>query len=217
MSWLNVIRDRVSKIPGVTTEFLQPEDLSNHAPQLRMRWDGNSLGITGTEVVNTLANGTPRIFLASGSGVRPDAMSSSVTIMPYMMMPGDHQVAADALCRVLTNPPKFENPVTPSGQPSRIEGLWDVRIHYNVGAAQHRFIIEQSANTIHGVHEGETIQGVLSGSAHADQVSLRSVHPTQGTSIEYTFAGTAAGDEMRGTVALGEYGSAPWTAVRKHW
>jgi hypothetical protein len=40
--------------------------------------------------------------------------------MPYMMMPGDHKIAADALFQVLSKPPKFEDPVIPSGAPGKI-------------------------------------------------------------------------------------------------
>src|SRR6202011_1530968 len=56
-SWLNFIGARVTSVPGVTTEVLQPEDLSNHAPQLRIKWDGAALGITGKDVEERLLNG----------------------------------------------------------------------------------------------------------------------------------------------------------------
>src|SRR6202158_5552876 len=49
-AWLNYIGERVTSVPGVTTEILQPEDLSNQAPRLRIKWDGVALGITGREV-----------------------------------------------------------------------------------------------------------------------------------------------------------------------
>ena len=38
-SWLDHIATRVSTIPGVTTEIVQPEGLSNKTPSLRIRWD----------------------------------------------------------------------------------------------------------------------------------------------------------------------------------
>jgi uncharacterized pyridoxal phosphate-dependent enzyme len=213
-SWLAYISDRVTKIPGVTTEIVQPVDLSNHAPQLRIKWDAAVLNITGAEVFNTLAEGDPRIFLAGSTGTRPDQMASSVTIMPYMMMPDDHKIAAEALYRILTKPPKFENPVVPSGQPQNIAGIWDVQIDHLRGSAQHRFFVEQDSNALRGLHEGETIRGDLKGSVHANQVKLSSNHPIQGTAIEYTFSGVADGDSMQGTLSMGEYGSAQWKAKR---
>jgi uncharacterized pyridoxal phosphate-dependent enzyme len=214
-SWLAYISDRVTKVPGVTTEYVQPQDLSNHATQLRIKWDGKALNITGTEVAKTLAEGNPRIILASGAGKRPDEMASSVSVMPYMMMPNDHKIAAEALYQILTKPPKFENPVLPTGAAVNIAGVWEVSMNYLVGAAKHRFIIEQTGNRLIGLHEGEHVHGSLKGAAHGDQVTFAARHPIEGTTLLYTFSGTATGDSMSGTVLLGEYGSAQWEARRE--
>jgi D-glucosaminate-6-phosphate ammonia-lyase len=213
-SWLSYISDRVKKVPGVTTEVLQPEDLSNHAPRLQIKWDGAALNITGTEVVSTLMEGTPRITVAGGRGTRPDQMASSVTIMPYMMMPDDYKIAADALYRALSNPPKFSNPVVPSGDPQNVGGVWQVEIDYVRGSAQHRFFLEQTGGALHGVHEGETVRGDLQGKIQANQIKLSGRHPIQGTVLDYTFTGQVDGDVMHGTVSLGEYGAAEWSAKR---
>jgi len=126
-AWLAYISDRVTKIPGVTTEYVQPVGLSNHAPQLRIIWDAASLRITGTEVMNTLSERNPRIFLAGAKGRRPDEMASSVSIMPYMMQPEDHKIVAEALYQLLSKPPRFDNPVIPTGQPENVAGVW--RVH----------------------------------------------------------------------------------------
>src|SRR5260370_18164332 len=61
-AWLNFIVDHVTRVAGVTTELVQPEDLSNHAPRLRIKWDGAALGITGSEVEDILLKGRPRII-----------------------------------------------------------------------------------------------------------------------------------------------------------
>ena len=45
--WLANIEAKVKPLPSVTTEYLMPEDLSNHSPRLRIKWDGNALKITG--------------------------------------------------------------------------------------------------------------------------------------------------------------------------
>jgi len=211
-SWLAAISDRVTQIPGVSTEYIQPEDLSNHAPHLRIKWDAKALNITGTEVSKTLADGSPRIFMAGATGIRPDEMASSVTVMPYMMMPGDHKIAADALFQVLSKPPKFEDPVIPSGAPGKIAGVWHVKLTYLVGTGTHRFIVEQNASALSGLHEGEYFHGNLKGTVHADQVRFTSSHRAEGTVLHYTFAGNVSGDTMSGSVSLGEYGTATWEA-----
>jgi uncharacterized pyridoxal phosphate-dependent enzyme len=213
-SWLAYISNQVTKVPGVTTEIIQPEDLSNHAPRLQVKWDGTALNITGSEVASTLLEGNPRIVVAGGAGHRPDQMASHVTIMPYMMMPDDYKIAAEALYRVLSKPPKFSDPLIPSNDPQIAAGVWQVQIEYSRGSAQHRLFIEQTAGTLRGVHEGETLRGDLQGKVQGDQVQLSSRHAIQGTVLEYVFSGHVDGDTMQGTVSLGEYGAAKWTAKR---
>ncbi|MDQ6678738.1 MAG: hypothetical protein M3Z09_15760, partial [Acidobacteriota bacterium] len=114
---LDFIGKRVSGISGVTTSVIQPQGLSNRTPSLRILWDGARLGITGTEVAKLLLDTEPRIVLAGGTGTRPDRMDSTVTVTPWMMMPGDEKIIADRLFAVMTGTPKFENPVVPQGVP----------------------------------------------------------------------------------------------------
>jgi uncharacterized pyridoxal phosphate-dependent enzyme len=214
-TWLDSIKQRVTAVPGVTTEVTQPEDLSNHAPVLHVRWDAAKVGITGKEVEDVLGKGRPRVFVAGSSGVRPDNMASSVSIMPYMMQPGDHKIAADALYAVLTRPPKFEAPVRPQGEPSAIAGNWEVHMQYALGEATHRVTLVQSGNALSGYHEGETVGGAVRGAIHGNQAEFRSHHPIQGTGLSYDFTGTVNGNVMSGEVNLGEYGNARWTATRR--
>ncbi len=213
-SWLNVIGTRVTSVSGVTTEILQPEDLSNHAPELRIKWDGAALGITGKEVEERLLNGRPRIVVGGSSGMRPGNMASSLTIMPYMMQPEDHKIAAQAIHALLSKPPKIENPVQPSGATAQIAGKWDVRMEYLRGESTHHFSVEQSGNSVSGEHRGETLTGNLRGSVYGNEVTMRSSQQIQGTSLSYDFRGTAAGNSMNGTVSLAEYGQARWTATK---
>ena len=105
--WLGNIEAKVKPLPSVATEYMMPEDLSNHSPRLRIKWDGNTLKITGTELAKTLDAGTPRIQFDEFSGTRPDQMESSLTIMPYIMMPGDDKIVADAIFATLSKPPMF--------------------------------------------------------------------------------------------------------------
>ena len=69
-SWLDYIAEQATQVPGVTSEILQPEDLSNHAPRLRLHWDTARIGITGTEVEEILLHGQPRIAVNEASGTR---------------------------------------------------------------------------------------------------------------------------------------------------
>jgi uncharacterized pyridoxal phosphate-dependent enzyme len=213
-SWLEVIRREATQVSGVSSEILQPEDLSNHAPQLQLKWDASKLGITGTEVSRLFDRGAPRIILAGATGERPARMASSVTIMPYMMMPGDASVVARTLHDILSNPPKIDVPPTPSGDTQRIAGTWRGDVQFVRGSASHRFAFEQDADRIRGTHSMEFLSGELQGSVTGSQVRFQSSHRYEGKVLAYTFQGTVHGETIEGEVSLGEYGTAKWRAHR---
>ena len=216
-SWLNHIDARAKTVRGVTSEIQQPEDLSNHAPTLRLQWDGAALGITGKEVEKLLWDGSPRIAVGGSTGVRPDAMKSSLTIMPYMMMPDDHKIAAEAIYTLLAKPPKFDNPPALQAPATSLSGEWNVKIDYLRGNAHHIVVFEQREAALVGTHESPTLKGDLRGSIHGSEVRFRSSHRFQGTAIGYEFTGNVQGDTIDGTVTMGEYGQARFTAIRHHY
>jgi hypothetical protein len=214
LSWLQHIEGRVKTLPSITTEYLQPEDLSNRAPRLRIHWDAAQLKITGSELAAKLDAGTPRILVDGGSGMRPDKMASSITIMPYMMDAGEEKTVAEAVYEGLTKPGHFEDPVIPDGAPSQIDGTWAVTIHYLRGKGEQHFLLSQSGFTLTGKHQGEIYQADLRGEVHATQVDLHSVMAVSGNAIPWTFKGTVHGPSISGTVHMGEYGDAKWDATR---
>jgi uncharacterized pyridoxal phosphate-dependent enzyme len=213
-SWLTYIKDRACRINGVTSEIVLPEDLSNHAPQLRLKWDAAKLGITGKEVQRALDRGTPRIYLADSSGERPKQMASSVMIMPYMMQPGEHIPVAQALVEILSHPPKFDTPVVLSGDPAKVGGTWNAELHFTRGTATHQFTFDQSGDRVKGNHKMEFLSNPLEGEIHAREIAFQSAHRFEGTVLEYEFRGMVDGDSMTGKVRMGEYGVAEFNARR---
>ncbi|HZP03985.1 MAG TPA: PLP-dependent transferase [Terracidiphilus sp.] len=213
-SWLARIEDRVKIFRSVTTAYLEPEDLSNHAPRLALHWDTNQLLITGTEVSERLDKGTPRILVADAEGRRPDNMQSSIIIMPYMMASGEERIVADALFEIFSHPGHHENPIVAQGAPSQVAGAWAVEIKFARGTGQQRFTLQQDGHVLTGSQAGEIYQATLKGIVHADHVELRSAMKVPGNSIPWNFVGVAKGDSIAGTVNMGEYGDATWTAVR---
>ncbi len=213
-AWIAEIASAVKRVGGVTTSVGQPDGLSNRSPRLIISWDGAKLGITGQELAKTLLDTEPRIVLGSASGNRPDHMASSISITPYMMIPGDEKIAAQRIYAVLANPPKFSNPEVPQGTPLVVAGQWDVRMEFGRGSAEHTIVLEQDGTKLAGTHRGEYVSGDLSGSVAANQVRFRSSQKIEGTRLSYDFTGTASADRMSGTVNLGEYGEARWTAQR---
>lgn len=212
--WLAEIRQAACQVDGVTAEILQPEDLSNHAPRLRLKWDAAQVGITGQEVAKTLDAAETRIILAGSSGERPARMASSVTIMPYMMQPGDAAVLAKALHTALAHPPKVQPGAAVEGTTAQVAGRWQVELRFVRGSATHEVTLEQDGTRLAGLHKTLWLSNPLQGEVAGSGVRFHSRHRYEGTHLGYDFEGRLEGGEMRGEVRLGEYGTAQFTARR---
>jgi D-glucosaminate-6-phosphate ammonia-lyase len=204
--WLETIRRSIEKVPGVTTSKVMPAGPSNYAPQLRISFDPQQRGATGDEMAAALLAGEPRIILHSDA--------RSLTVMPYMMMPGDDRIAAGRIAAILQHPPKrnvedAKSAAAPAG------GQWDVHLDFVRGGADHTFSLEEDDGRIRGQHRGEFLTGDIQGSRQGDRIRLRASHPYEGASVAYTFEGVLSGSAMTGTVDLGEYGKAKFTARRQ--
>jgi len=214
LAWDNFIASALQGIPSLTTHIQMPgSDLSNRAPVLTIRWDGAVVGITGTELVEELDKGTPRIMVGGGEGRRPDAMSSSIEIMPYMMQPGDHKIVADVIGKHLRHPGHFESPPVYTGQ-ANLAGTWAVAIDYVRGVGHQQFVLQQDGDILTGEQKGEIFQAAFHGKAEGNHVTLRSMMRPGGYYLPYTFTGKVSGNTFAGDVAMGEYGSGTFVAVR---
>jgi uncharacterized pyridoxal phosphate-dependent enzyme len=215
LEWDNYIANAVKDIPSVTAQVRMPdEDLSNRAPTLSIHWDAAKVGITGTELVEKLDKGTPRILVTGGQGRRPDMMNSSIGVMPYMMQPGDYKIVADTLSKHLRNPGHFENPPVYTGPTANLAGSWDVTINYVRGTGQQQFLLQQSGTAVSGEQKGEIFNATLTGKVDADHVLLTSVMHANGYQVPYTFTGVVNGNTLAGDVRMGEYGVATFRATR---
>jgi hypothetical protein len=212
-AWLDAIAEQATQVAGVSSEILQPEDLSNHAPRLRLNWDAARIGITGSEVEDILWHGQPRIAVNEGSGTRRDRRPSSITIMPYMMMPGDDKIAAAAIRKLLANPPHIAVP-EPEAAAVEVTGEWVADLTFVSGSSRHHFTIEQHDGQLSGIHRGDVLSGKLTGAVEGRRVTIRSAQRIEGATLHYEFSGDAAGGRMEGVVKLGEYGQARFAAQR---
>ena len=210
--WLDSIAQRVKGIDGVQTKVVQPEGLSNKTPSLQVLWTRKSLGVSGDAVAQALLDGDPRIALFPARSESPDLTGVSIT--PYMLVPGDEKIIADRLHRVLSNPPKATaaSPVAPA---TDIGGTWDVTIEYAASQSNHALQLLQRGSELTGTHRGDFITRDIAGSIDGSAVKLRSQFGEEhGDSLNYTFTGTVAGDQITGSLDLGEYLKAKWTAKR---
>jgi hypothetical protein len=131
-----------------------------------------------------------------------------------MMQPGDHKVVAERLRAVLASPPPASIVSKLTGPQANVDGQWKVTIRYFNGASEHQVVFEQKDKELFGTHRGDVISGEVHGSVDGPEVRFASRHRYEGTTLEYQFVGKLEGDRLSGTVQMGEYGAADWTAER---
>jgi L-seryl-tRNA(Ser) seleniumtransferase len=222
-SWLDHISKRVCAIPGITAEIHDAQGLSNHSPGLMIHWDTSKIGITGGEVSDILYSTEPRIALNAGGGGRRSQSGSptqtGVSITAYMMSPGDAQIVADRLYAVLSQPHPPKGPVQLKPPAADLTGEWDVHIDYLSGSSDHKLYLQRQNNQLLGSHQGDFVTRDAAGTIDGDAVKIFSsvVESQHGDALSYHFTGTLSGGEMSGSLDLGEYLKAKWTAKRHQY
>jgi uncharacterized pyridoxal phosphate-dependent enzyme len=217
VAWMDHIAKRVSTIAGVTaTVQREPRGLSNRSPGLSIRWDGGKLGITGAELTKILFTTEPRITVGGGGrGGARGTTETGISITAYMMMPGDEKVAAERLHALLSNPPRKQPQPPPQAPLADLSGQWDVHIEYIGSNSAHTLHLRQQGGQITGSHQGDYVSRELYGTIEGDAVRLASSYTEEhGDNLSYEFVGTLQGDAISGTLDLGEYLSAKWSAKR---
>jgi L-seryl-tRNA(Ser) seleniumtransferase len=219
VSWMERIAQRVTQVPGVTaTVGKEPGGLSNRSPRLSIAWDSAKLGITGGEVADILWDTDPRIALGGGGGRGRGSQSDTETgigISAYMMQPGDEKIAAERIYEVLSSArPKPAEPVRPPA--GNLSGRWQVEIQFAANRSTHTLYLQQDGSEVHGTHQGNFVARDMSGRVNGDDVFLSSSETERvaGNSLQFRFTGKVSGESMSGTLNMGEYLGATWTAKR---
>jgi L-seryl-tRNA(Ser) seleniumtransferase len=220
-SWLDLIANRVKSVTaiGLTIEIVQPAGLSNRTPTLRILWDRTKLPVPGSLVAQWLfdpeqAAGQHRISLFPARG--EDDNRTGVSITPYMLAPGDAEIIAERLYRVLSGTDVHDHRPPPAAPLADLTGTWTVRINYAASQATHVLRLRQRDNTIDGSHQGDFISRELTGTIDARELNLQSTYGEEhGDALNYRFNGTVDGDTMTGTLDMGEYLKATWSASRR--
>jgi len=217
IGWLNHIAGRVSRIEGIKTGIREPVELSNYSPVLSITWDAAKLGITGAEAAEALYNGEPRIALngRGGRGRGGAGAQTGISISAHMMEPGEEKIVADRIHALLSRPRAPKPPEAETAPAGDLTGRWDVHIEYAAGSSDHVLHIRQQGNQLVGTHQGDFLARDLNGSISGDAVRISSfIGESHGDSLSYRFSGKLSGDGMSGSLALGEYLDATWTARR---
>ena len=211
-SWLTLlgnISERVADIPSVTTRVEEPTGLNNRAPTLTISWDPETLHITGEEVAEDFARNKPRVAVGSGDGEG----RASIRITPSQMQPGNDEIVAERIHRILSEP---RNPRSTDLSTAEVDisGKWDLIINYPSSRSRHRLSLSQDGNWVEGSHVSEFATQDITGVVEADQVKLRSAVSQPGDSVPFLFSGKLSGDTMSGSIHLGEYLTATFSADR---
>src|SRR5262249_48106854 len=104
-----------------------------------------------------------------------------------------------------------EAPRPPAGD---ISGPWQIEIQYAASKTTHRMHLQQNGNRIEGIHQGNFLTRDVSGTINGDAISLASVVTERHRdALNYGFTETLNGKTMSGSLDLGEYLSATWTAM----
>ena len=212
------IADRVSKIAGVTpTVQREPgASLSNRSPRVTLRWDSRRLGITGPEVADLLDKGEPRIVLQAGGAQAQGADGdSSISITSAMMSSGDEKIVAQRIVEILSARHTLKPADAPLPPVANLSGRWEVEIQFAASRGTHTLHLQQNGNRIDGTHQGNFLGRDIAGTMNGDHVTLSSVVTERhGDALTYRFSGKLAGDTLTGSLDMGEYLAATWTARR---
>lgn len=212
LGYLDHIAQQVAKIDGVSTEVLEPTGLSNVAPVLEISWDPLALHITGEDIAEDFARNKPRIAIGSGGGEG----KTSLRVSPNQMQPGNDQVVAERICAILSQT-RSAKPTELEAAGADISGHWDLTVNFFTSSSQHRLFIQQQGNWIEGIHQSDFSSQEITGTVEGDQVKLRSTMRQPGNSITFLFAGQIASDKISGSIHLGEYLNAQFTAERSSY
>jgi L-seryl-tRNA(Ser) seleniumtransferase len=214
MSWLDSIATQVAKVDGVTTAITETTELSNRTPSLTIRWDRTRLGISGADLARHLLDTEPRIATPGG---RDRGDEASISVTPYQMAAGEEKIVADKIYAALSKAPR---PTAAAAHVAAapafdVSGQWDVRIDYLASASTHAIHLKQAGNRLEGSHQGDFVSRDLAGTIEGSAVQISSSYSERhGDALSFRFTGTVDGDAMSGTLDMGEYLSATWTAKR---
>ena len=96
-----------------------------------------------------------------------------------------------------------------------LSGAWQVEIQFVASKTTQAFQLLQSGNRLTGSHQADFATRDISGTINGDTVTLSSNIAPRGDSITFRFTGKLAADSMTGTLDMGEYLGATWSAKRR--
>ncbi len=218
-AWLEEIAQRVKTVDGIglTTEITQPAGLSNRTPSLKISWDRTGAGDHRRDGrADAVSDRAPHLAVSGARRSRgSDRRVDHALHDGARRRRGDRRLDCMPCCRAgrQTRP----SPPSPASPVADVTGTWDVRVAFAASQSTHTLHLRQRGNTIDGSHQGDFVSRELTGDhrRHARCPSSRSTAKSTATRLNYRFTGTIDGDTMTGSLDMGEYLKATWSAARR--
>jgi len=101
-----LIASHLKNIPTVQTQIFIPEVAANHVPHLLITYDQNRVKIVGSEVIQKMRAGKPRIELNPSTGGAPASAGlpggpNTIVVGVWMLQSGEDQIVGRRLREVL--------------------------------------------------------------------------------------------------------------------
>ena len=100
------------------------------------------------------------------------------------------------------------------GQTADVAGTWSITITFIAGEGHHTAVITQKDSTLAGVYKGEFKEGTLRGRVSGNAVDFTGYLKHEATGLRFRYKGNIDGDTIKGTVDMGEYWTATFSAKR---
>lgn len=200
---LERIRAAVADLPSVVTEIEQP-GIANVAPTLTIRWDPQTLRCTPQQIHQELLDGEPSI------GVH--LLDGGLRVMPYMLEEGDDAIIAARLSALMVQPHELPTPRAVEPAAADVSGRWAVEVRYTYGCSAYTASLAQDGNALSGELCTPFTVSPVEGTISGREVTWGAALGYESNRTLYRFSGAVVDGVMRGTVSLGEYGTADWEA-----
>ena len=214
VNWLEYIGKQASTVKGVNYRIRMPDpQLIHHVtPYLFITWKADELHVSGQEVSEELGNTFPRVAVAIYKD-KEDINLTGISLVGYMMVPGDEQLAASRIKQVIAQKRSPKLAQTMKAAALSMLGRWDMEVEfYNSMDKQQLFIDQQDANYFSGVLLSEFSEREINGTIEGNEITMQSTWVIPGDRIQTTFRGKLVGESLSGEIDMHEFLSAKFKA-----
>jgi hypothetical protein len=140
---------------------------------------------------------------------------TSIAITPNQMQPGNAEIVAERLHQILTE--KKLKTADLSAPTANLSGHWDLEVEYFTSKSHHSIFLHQDGNWITGKHATDFAMVDLIGMLDGENLKMKSNVRQPGDGISFLFTGKASDKQLSGSILLGEYLTAKFTAQRMEY